>query len=83
MLKVNGSTEPVQAQGQILNPGEPHQNSLAIYEEEIPREGVRVTRSYQLARWQDGSTYLWIGRRKEVGRGEGSSGLRFDTLVAK
>jgi hypothetical protein len=81
VLKANGSLEPVQAQGQILNPGEPHQNSLEIYEEEIPREGVRVTRSYQLARWQDGSTYLWIGRRKEVGRGEGSSGLRFDTLV--
>ena len=24
-------------------------------------------------------TYLWLGRRKTVGRGEGSSGLRFDT----
>jgi len=83
VLKVNGSTEPVQAQGRVLNPGEPHQNSLSIYEEEIPREGIRITRSYQLARWQDGSTHLWIGRRKEVGRGEGSSGLRFDTLVAK
>jgi hypothetical protein len=83
VLKVNGSPEPVQAQGHVLNPGESHQNSLSIYEEEIPREGIRVTRSYQLARWQDGSTHLWIGRRKEVGRGEGSSGLRFDTIVAK
>jgi hypothetical protein len=27
----------------------------------------------------DGGTYLWLGRRKSVGRGEGSSGLRFDT----
>jgi hypothetical protein len=40
---------------------------------------VRVTRAYQLARWIDGGTYLWLGRRKTVGRGEGSSGLRFDT----
>jgi hypothetical protein len=27
----------------------------------------------------DGSMHLWIGRRKEIGCGEGSSGLRFDT----
>jgi hypothetical protein len=81
VLKANGSLEPVQAQGHILNPGEPNQSSLSIYEEEIPREGVRVNRSYQLARWHDGSTHLWIGRKKGVGRGEGSSGLRFDTLV--
>jgi len=37
-----------------------------------------VTRHYQLARWQDSSTHLWIGRRKKAGTGEGSSGLRFD-----
>jgi hypothetical protein len=81
MLKIHGSWEPVEARGHILNPDPPHPDGLAICEEEIPREGVRVTRSYQLARWQDGSTHLWIGRRKEVGRGEGSSGLRFDTLA--
>jgi len=51
---------------------------LDIFEEEIPREGARVTRSFQYARWFDGSSLLWIGRRKTVGRGEGSSGLRFD-----
>jgi hypothetical protein len=51
-----------------------------VYEEEIPREGVRVTRDYQYARWVDGSTHLWIGRRKSVGRGEGSSGLRYDIV---
>jgi hypothetical protein len=51
-----------------------------VYEEEVPREGVRVTRSYQYTRWTDGSTHLWMGRRKGVGRGEGSSGLRFDRL---
>jgi hypothetical protein len=52
---------------------------LELFEEEIPREVVRVTRSYQCTRWFDGSTHVWIGRRKEIGRGEGSSALRFDT----
>jgi hypothetical protein len=33
-----------------------------------------------VTRWQDGSTHLWIGRRKKIGTGEGSSGLRFDAL---
>jgi hypothetical protein len=75
--KLDGSAQFVAAQGHILNPGS---QSLRIFPEEIPREGVRVTRHYQFARWHDGSCHLWIGRRKEVGSGEGSSGLRFDTL---
>ena len=37
-------------------------------------------RHYQYARWIDGSTFLWLGRRKSTGRGEGSSGLRFDRV---
>ncbi len=78
MLKLDRLTEPAGALGQILHA---NQGALAIFEEEIPREGIRVTRHYQLARWQDGSTHLWIGRKKKIGRGEGSSGLKFDTLV--
>ncbi len=70
-----GAFEP---QGRILHPGHP----LVLHDEEVPREGARVTRAYQYARWIDGSTHLWVGRRKEAGRGEGSSGLRFDVLDA-
>jgi hypothetical protein len=62
--------------GRILEPGKP----LGLFEEEVPRSGARVTRAWQFARWVDGSTHLWIGRRKQPGRGEGSSGLRFDVL---
>ena len=80
VLRIDGAFELVGAGGKILNPDPPGPDGLAICEEEIPREGSRVTRSYQLARWQDGSTHLWLGRRKVVGRGEGSSGLRFDTI---
>ena len=65
--------------GRVLEPGKP----LSLFEEEVPRNGAKVTRSWQFARWTDGSSYLWIGRRKQPGRGEGSSGLRFDVLETK
>ena len=50
---------------------------LLLYDEEVPREGVHVTRGRRMARWIDGSTWVWTAFRKQVGRGEGSSGLRF------
>lgn len=78
VLKMNGSRGIVQALGRIL---ESNQN-LSLFEEEVPREGIRVTRSFQFTRWIDGSSHLWVGRRKGVGRGEGSSGLQFDRLEA-
>ena len=80
VLAVDGVPRTVAARGHILNPDGSGAAGLALFEEEIPREGIRVTRAYQMARWQDGSTHLWIGRRKGVGRGEGSSGLTFDAL---
>ncbi len=63
--------------GRILNPGdEPYR----INEEMVPRAPRLVTRSFQWTRWTDGSTHLWVGRRKRAGRGQGSSGLRFDIV---
>jgi hypothetical protein len=60
----------------ILEGGTPYY----INEEEIPRAGKVVTRGYQRARWLNGTTLTWIGRRVMNGRGEGSSGLAFDQL---
>jgi hypothetical protein len=40
----------------------------------------RVLESYQRTRWYNGSTFLWIGRYRETGRGQGSSNLRFDQI---
>jgi hypothetical protein len=80
VLKVDGPPGFIAAQGNILQPDVTSESGLRVFEEEIPREGIRVTRHYQMTRWHDGSTHLWIGRRKKVGRGEGSSGLRFDVL---
>jgi hypothetical protein len=67
----------VRAKGVLLNePALP----WFVNEEEIPYSGTTVTRSYQRARWYDGRTYVWIGRRAETGRGVGSSDLRFDQI---
>jgi hypothetical protein len=52
-----------------------------VAEEEVPRAGIRVTQTYQRTRWTDGRAVLWIGARKQVGRGEASSGLSFDRLT--
>lgn len=52
--------------------------SDVIEEEEITATGVVVERAWQLARWVDGRTVLWLGRRKRPGRGQGASGLAWD-----
>ncbi|MFK0124283.1 hypothetical protein ACIQSP_13290 [Streptomyces nigra] len=51
-----------------------------LFEEELPRSGVRVERSDQYTRWQDGTPHSWTTRRKASGSGGGASGLRFDIL---
>ncbi|TFV94744.1 hypothetical protein E4S40_12100 [Algoriphagus kandeliae] len=56
-------------------------NPLYINEEEIPRAGVKLTSTYQRTRWYNGKIVSWYGRRKRTGRGEGSSGLRFDLVL--
>ncbi len=61
--------------GQLLSYPE-----LTIFLEELPQEGVHLERLYRYARGLDGSTQVWIGRQRSVGKGEGRSGLRFDFL---
>ncbi len=63
----------------ILNAAE--LESYFVPEEEVPRSGVRVTQTFQRTRWLDGRVLVWMGVRKQVGRGEGSSGLAFDRIV--
>jgi hypothetical protein len=52
-----------------------------VNEEEVPRAGKMVTRSFQRTRWRDGKVVTWLGRRVTVGKGEGASGLAFDVLT--
>jgi hypothetical protein len=75
-------TEPGQAsqvgpQGLLLD----YRRPCRLYEEEVPRSGVRVERRWQFCRWHDGSYHVWLQRRKLAGRGERSSGLRWDALL--
>ncbi len=53
---------------------------LRIAEEEVPRDGIELKRAFNYARDAQGRALLWIGRSKTTGRGEGSSGLRFDVI---
>ncbi len=75
-MRPEGPGDPIAPEGRLLEPGEP----LVLYDEEVPRTGARLTRLWQQGRAPDGSTHLWLGRRRDVGRGEGSSGLRFDAV---
>jgi hypothetical protein len=51
-----------------------------VNEESVPRAGVKIQLTKQRVRWIDGKTYVWVGRKVTTGKGEGSSGLRFDYL---
>ncbi len=79
-----GQTELVNPMGTILlsaDDADPATDRLRIAEEEVPRDGVVVTRTFQSARTVGGGSVLWIGRRVRTGQGEGASGLRFDTAL--
>lgn len=77
MLSSSGSVmiEPV---GRLLSPVGVNTQPYRLRDEEVPRSGIRLTRVWYRSRWVDGSTHLWMGRRKAPGAGEGHSGLQFD-----
>jgi hypothetical protein len=74
MLAIDGTPSVRRARGELLNAPGP---GLALFDEEVPRAGARVTRSAQHARWFGGSAVLWMGLRNIAGKGEGERGLRF------
>ncbi len=61
----------------VGNPPTPY----LVREEEVPREGTHLQRLVRLTRWIDGSTKLWVTRRRSVSTGEGSSGLAYDLAL--
>jgi hypothetical protein len=77
VLQPDGSRKVNSSLGEVLGS---IGNGL-FYDEEVPREGARVTRQRRLARWTDGSTWLWTSFKNEVGQGEGSSQLKFDQII--
>ncbi len=47
----------------------------------MPVGGLIVQRSYQAARWVDGSLHVWAAHRTRVSSGLPPSGVRYDFLV--
>jgi hypothetical protein len=54
-----------------------------IDEKILDSSGLLVSRTPQLARYINGASCLWIGRKKEAGKGLGWSNLKFDQISQK
>ena len=52
-----------------------------IYEEEVTRNGLVIQFAWQRTRWYNGKIVCWYGGRKKTSRGEGASGLTFDSII--
>jgi hypothetical protein len=74
-----GTPRTVEPQGNLLATNGAA-GRLWLFDEEVPREGTAVDRVHRYARWLGGRSATWTARRRQTGRGEGSSGLRFDVL---
>jgi hypothetical protein len=77
-----GALVNVEPAGRVLKPT--NLDDTAVYrirEEEIERHGTRIERAARRVRWLDGSTHVWISRRRRAGFGEATSGQRFDLAL--
>lgn len=73
--------KPVPARTTLLRYGFGAGKQYFLNEEEVPHAGTRLSVTYNRTRWRDGRVVLWLSAHHGVGRGEGSSGLRFDLLT--
>ncbi len=79
-LEGDSDTPRIEPRTKLLREGLDEGERYHIYEEEVPRAGAIVRRSFQRARWHNGQVYTWMGRKKTTGKGEGASGLSFDII---
>jgi len=87
-VHAQGSVSEIRLQRARMVGGEPARGWILrelgspyfVEEEEVPRTGIFVERSWQRTRWLEGRTFIWVGRRKTAGRGEGWSRLVFDQI---
>lgn len=70
------SADVMQYRGKLLAGASP----FYLDENQVPRAGKTLSRNFQRTRWLNGKTILWIGKRIRTGKGEASSGLKFDQL---
>lgn len=91
VLKKNSTKEmpEIRLQRARMPQGEPAQSKLLsekqpvyfVEEKEVTRSGIVVERIFNRTRWLNGKTFLWIGRQKKTGRGEGNANLKFDQIL--
>jgi hypothetical protein len=65
-------------EGLEASPAQPY----FVHEEEIPRAGTLLELRFRRARWVNGEAPVWLGVRRQTGRGERGSGIAFDSIVA-
>jgi hypothetical protein len=56
-------------------------SAIGVPEQAVPRSGLHVQRIYCRSRWIDGSTHLWLSRRRVLGASGPSSGLVYDRAL--
>ncbi|WP_421741053.1 hypothetical protein [Cellulomonas sp.] len=79
VLDLTGDRRVVSSVTRLLGGGP--DGALLIPEEEVPSGGLVVQRTYQSARWVDGSLHVWAAHRTRVSTGLPPSGVRYDFLV--
>jgi hypothetical protein len=52
-----------------------------LHDDELPPEGLLVSRRFELTRSRDGVLHLWVARTKVPGVATPASGLAFDRLA--
>lgn len=82
-LEPETKPDKIEPRTSILREGLNKGKVYFIHEEEVPRAGIRIHRSFQRTRWYNGRVFTWLGFKKSVGRGEGHSGLAFDQIIPK
>jgi len=83
---IEGDTQPAQKvrpRTRLLRPGldQAIPDPYFVFEEEVPRSGIRVSQSYRRTRWYNGRVFNWLGAGKQTARGERSSNLAFDQII--
>lgn len=84
---IKGDSEPIKKirpRTKLLRVGLDQEPKAAykVFEEEVPRAGLRASQSYQRTRWYNGKVFNWLGVRKQIGRGEAASRLAFDQIIS-
>jgi hypothetical protein len=76
-LGVSSAIENIRPAGKMLRENT-NGNVYFLYNEEVPKAGILVSRSYQRARWHNGKVVNWMGRRKTAALGQLHNQLEFD-----